>query len=122
MGSGDYMDNLMTLIMSIVRKMTGTDQKMSVSDAENALNAKSFSFHGIITDNTPNVKNIDFNKLLENGYYAIESIKLKNMPSGVQSWGTLFNLSPKIGYTLRIWVTSDSGIFVATSGTTYSNQ
>ncbi len=60
--SGDWMDNLMVLIMSVVRKMTGSDQKMGVSSATNVL--KSLNGFANVKDGNYDLNNLSGCKIV----------------------------------------------------------
>lgn len=100
--------------MDAVRGVTGVSGLLNMTMATDALNAVvSFPYHGLINDDTKGISDIDFNSLVENGYYHINTVKLQNMPSEAQTWGTLYNFAPMgvKGYGIRIFVTSNKGIF-----------
>lgn len=88
------MNNLLTLIMTIVRKMTGSTDKLSVRDATSLLDSSNV---GLLP-----VHNIDFgggkdmNDFTEQGQYLIKNAysdwKSHNDPVAINGWGTLFVL------------------------------
>ena len=117
------LDETMKKHMDAVRKATGTTDKLSLAGANAILTSmQGFDYHGLINDGTSNVENIDFQELRDNGYYLIQTTKMKNMP--VPTWGTLANFTAlgDRGYGLRVWITSDKGIYVAGDNTAYKNQ
>lgn len=119
------LNDVMKNHMDAVQKLTGVSGLLSMAMATDALNATlKFPYFGVVNDSTENVGNIDFDSLVENGYYLINTIKLKNMPKGAETWGTLFNFTPMgtAGYGLRVFVTSDKGIFATSYNDHYSNH
>lgn len=63
------MTQLLTLIMTLIRKMTGTDQKMGISDAMAALSSvRSF------TINLDKGSNFDLNRLNKSGVFYLAPV------------------------------------------------
>lgn len=111
--------------MDAVRGVTGVSGLLNMTMATDALNAVvPFPYHGLINDDTKGISDIDFNSLVENGYYHINTVKLQNMPSEAQTWGTLYKFAPMgvKGCGIRIFVTSNKGIFATSYNDRYSNH
>ena len=88
------MDSLLTLIMTIVRKMTGTNGKLSASDATSLLDSSNIGLlpvHTILFK-----KNDDLNNFTNPGQYLIKNAAgVDNLvnhhdPNTSNGWGTLF--------------------------------
>ncbi|PEG89522.1 hypothetical protein CP358_04575 [Lactobacillus sp. UMNPBX7] len=88
------MNNLLTLIMTIVRKMTGTTDKLSTSDATSLLDSSKVGLlpvHNILFE-----KDDDLNNFTDPGQYLIRNTagtsNLANQhdPNISNGWGTLF--------------------------------
>ena len=88
------MNNLLTLIMTIVRKMTGTTYKLSTSDATSLLDSSKVGLlpvHNILFE-----KDDDLNNFTYPGQYLIRNAagtsNLANQhdPNISNGWGTLF--------------------------------
>lgn len=89
------MSNLLTLIMTIVRKMTGSTDKLSVSDATGLLNNGS-SVGLLPTHNILFKKDDDLDNYTNPGQYLIRNsagtsnLANQHDPSISNGWGTLF--------------------------------
>lgn len=94
MGSGDNMDNLMTLIMSVVRKMTGSDQKMDVSDATNALSTLT-GFKINLKGQSYDLDNISGNQLIYAAYAGTDTAHQDTTPN-TDSWWIVLNLQATV--------------------------
>lgn len=88
------MNNLLTLIMTIVRKMTGTTDKLFTSDATSLLDSSDIGLlpvHTILFK-----KNDDLNNFTNPGQYLIknaagtENLVNQHDPNISNGWGTLF--------------------------------
>ncbi|WP_288490028.1 pyocin knob domain-containing protein [uncultured Limosilactobacillus sp.] len=93
------MNDLLTLIMTIVRKMTGTTDKLSTSDALNLLNSLPI-FH---YQNKYHIYNSDLNDLDQPGAFLFSGGKSNNLPAE-NLWWLVINLpfSKSNGFQIAI--------------------
>lgn len=88
------MNNLLTLIMTIVRKMTGTTDKLSTSDATSLLDSSNIGL--LPVHNVLFKKNDDLNNFTNPGQYLIrnttgtDNLASQHDPNISNGWGTLF--------------------------------
>lgn len=88
------MNNLLTLIMTIVRKMTGTTDKLSTSDATSLLDSSKVGL--LPVHNITFEKDDDLNNFTDPGQYLIrnaagtDNLANRHDPNTSNGWGTLF--------------------------------